>query len=124
MRRRLLGRPAREELARVSQRPAPAPRRAHGDRARVCEQAASGSSNAEIGAELFISRRTVEVNLARAYAKLGIRGRAQLGAALARDGGGCRPAQQDMARAVHSVLAVLEHGRRRRRARLVAPVAS
>ncbi len=103
---------AREELARVSS----GRRQRRGaltvTERRVCEQAAGGCSNAEIGAELFISRRTVEVNLARAYAKLGIRGRAQLGAALARDGGGGPSPQHDMARAVHSVLAVLEHGRR------------
>jgi DNA-binding CsgD family transcriptional regulator len=103
---------ARDELARVSS----GRRQRRGaltvTERRVCEQAAAGCSNAEIGADLFISRRTVEVNLARAYAKLGIRGRAQLGAALARDGGTPAASPQDMARAVHSVLAVLDHGRR------------
>jgi DNA-binding CsgD family transcriptional regulator len=50
--------------------------------------AAEGSTNAEIAARLQISRRTVESNLARAYGKLGIRGRAQLSAALAARSGG------------------------------------
>jgi DNA-binding CsgD family transcriptional regulator len=45
--------------------------------------AAEGSTNAEISSRLQISRRTVESNLARTYRKLGIRGRAQLSAALA-----------------------------------------
>jgi DNA-binding CsgD family transcriptional regulator len=50
---------------------------------RVAELAASGLTNVEIAARLSISRRTVEANLARSYSKLGIRSRAQLGAALA-----------------------------------------
>jgi DNA-binding CsgD family transcriptional regulator len=115
---------ARDELARVSS----GRRQRRGaltvTERRVCEQAAAGCSNAEIGAELFISRRTVEVNLARAYAKLGIRGRAQLGAALVRDAGGGPSPQQDMARAVHSVLAVLENGRRHASENAALPAAS
>jgi DNA-binding CsgD family transcriptional regulator len=55
---------------------------------RVARMAAEGSTNAEIAARLQISRRTVESNLARAYGKLGIRGRAQLSAALAARSGG------------------------------------
>jgi DNA-binding CsgD family transcriptional regulator len=50
---------------------------------RIAKLAADGETNAEIAVELRISRRTVESNLARAYRKLGIRGRAQLSAALA-----------------------------------------
>ena len=34
-----------------------------------------------------MSPKTVEANLARVYRKLGIRSRAELGAAMARDGG-------------------------------------
>jgi DNA-binding CsgD family transcriptional regulator len=77
---------------------------------RVCERAAAGRSNAEIGAELYISRRTVESNLARAYAKLRIRSRAQLGIALFRYGGAGDPSgspAMDPGRAVRSALAVL-----------------
>jgi DNA-binding CsgD family transcriptional regulator len=57
----------------------------------VSQLAATGSTNREIAARMFISRRTVEANLARAYRKLGIRSRAELGAALARDEGHTTP---------------------------------
>ncbi|MDY6998607.1 MAG: helix-turn-helix transcriptional regulator, partial [Actinomycetota bacterium] len=45
---------------------------------RVAELAASGLTNREIAATLFISPKTVEVNLSRVYRKLGIRSRAEL----------------------------------------------
>jgi DNA-binding CsgD family transcriptional regulator len=50
---------------------------------RVAELAAQGLTNPDIAARLFISRRTVEANLARAYGKLGIHSRAELGAVMA-----------------------------------------
>jgi DNA-binding CsgD family transcriptional regulator len=50
---------------------------------RVAELAASGRTNREVAKELFISPKTVEVNLARAYRKLGVTSRAQLGAVMA-----------------------------------------
>jgi DNA-binding NarL/FixJ family response regulator len=50
---------------------------------RVAELAASGRTNREIAAQLFVSRKTVEANLVRVYHKLGIRSRAELGARLA-----------------------------------------
>lgn len=46
---------------------------------RVAELAASGMTNREVAAELFISPKTVESNLARIYRKLGIHSRAELG---------------------------------------------
>ena len=46
---------------------------------RVAELAASGMTNRDIAIELFISVKTVEVNLTRVYRKLGIHSRAELG---------------------------------------------
>ncbi|MDQ1495892.1 MAG: hypothetical protein QOG69_2375 [Actinomycetota bacterium] len=68
---------AKAELARgVSGR-----RRSHGLTAteeHVAELAASGMTNRDIAAALFISPKTVEVNLSRIYRKLNIRSRTQL----------------------------------------------
>jgi len=46
---------------------------------RVAELAASGMTNRDVAANLFISSKTVEATLARVYRKLGIRSRAELG---------------------------------------------
>ena len=46
----------------------------------MAELAASGLTNRAVAAALFISPKTVDANLGRAYAKLGIRSRAELGA--------------------------------------------
>jgi DNA-binding CsgD family transcriptional regulator len=51
---------------------------------RVAELAAAGSQNKEIAGALFVSVKTVEANLSRVYAKLGIRSRVELAAGLAR----------------------------------------
>jgi DNA-binding CsgD family transcriptional regulator len=45
---------------------------------RVAELAAVGAQNKEIAGELFVSVKTVEANLSRVYAKLGIRSRVEL----------------------------------------------
>lgn len=45
---------------------------------RVAELAAAGLSNRDIAAEVFVSVKTVEMNLSRVYRKLGIRSRSQL----------------------------------------------
>ena len=50
---------------------------------RIAKLAASGLSNPEISTRVYVSRKTVEANLARVYRKLGISSRAQLGQALA-----------------------------------------
>ncbi|WP_319436513.1 AAA family ATPase [Mycobacterium sp. RTGN5] len=68
----------RAELARC----VVVPRRAGGltpAERRVAELAASGMTNRDVAAALFISPKTVEVNLSRVYRKLGIRSRAELG---------------------------------------------
>jgi DNA-binding CsgD family transcriptional regulator len=49
---------------------------------RIAELAAAGSRNKEIAGELFLSVKTVEANLSRIYAKLGIRSRVELPARL------------------------------------------
>jgi DNA-binding CsgD family transcriptional regulator len=72
---------ATAELARVSGRVA-TPSELTGMERRVAELAASGRSNREIAAELFLSVRTVESHLSSAYRKLGIRSRVGLGPAL------------------------------------------
>ena len=46
---------------------------------RVAELAATGMTNREVAAELFISPKTVEANLSRIYRKLSIHSRAELG---------------------------------------------
>jgi DNA-binding NarL/FixJ family response regulator len=52
---------------------------------RVAELAATGAHNKEIAGALFVSVKTVEANLSRVYAKLGIRNRAELAAGLAKE---------------------------------------
>jgi DNA-binding CsgD family transcriptional regulator len=49
---------------------------------RVIELAVAGLTNQEIAGRLFMSRRTVESHLTKAYRELGVRSRAQLIAAL------------------------------------------
>ena len=55
--------------------------------ARVVELIAAGLTNRAVAERLVLSPKTVEAHLARAYAKLGIRSRAELGRRMA-DGGG------------------------------------
>jgi DNA-binding CsgD family transcriptional regulator len=53
---------------------------------RVAAMAADGLSNPEIAQALFVTKKTVETHLGKAYRKLGINSRTQLAAAL-REGG-------------------------------------
>lgn len=69
---------ARAELARTKV----APSRSAGltpTELRVAQLVASGKTNRDVAAGLFISPKTVEANLARVYRKLGINSRAELG---------------------------------------------
>ena len=69
---------ARSELERVgARRPRPAGELTPAEQ-RVAELAADGLSNKEIARTLFVTVNTVEVHLSHAYAKLGVRSRAQL----------------------------------------------
>ncbi len=73
---------ASTELARVGLRRS-APAQLTSSEQRVVELAAAGRTNREVAAQLFMSPKTVEANLARIYRKLGVRSRAELGAQLA-----------------------------------------
>jgi DNA-binding NarL/FixJ family response regulator len=66
------------ELARVSGRQRAASGGLTPSEQRVAELVASGLSNKEVAARLFVSVYTVEVHLKNAYAKLGIRSRNEL----------------------------------------------
>jgi DNA-binding NarL/FixJ family response regulator len=48
----------------------------------MAELVAAGRSNKEVAEALFLSGKTVENNLSRIYAKLGVRSRTELGRAL------------------------------------------
>jgi DNA-binding CsgD family transcriptional regulator len=76
---------ARSELQRLGLRKAPSGELSRTEE-HVAALAGSGLTNREIAERLFVSRKTVEANLARAYRKLGIRSRAELGALMAERG--------------------------------------
>jgi DNA-binding CsgD family transcriptional regulator len=68
---------ARSELQRLGGRRRPEGELTPSER-RVVELAADGLANKQIASALYITVNTVEVHLARAYAKLGVRSRTQL----------------------------------------------
>ena len=69
---------ARAEIARLGGRRARDRDELTETEQRIAELAAGGRSNREIAGELFVSERTVESNLTRAYRKLGVRSRTEL----------------------------------------------
>jgi DNA-binding CsgD family transcriptional regulator len=74
---------ARSELARVGARRSPTGGELTAAERRVAELAADGLANKEIAHALVVTVNTVEFHLSNAYAKLGIRSRAQLAGRLA-----------------------------------------
>ncbi len=75
---------AEAELARIA--PAAAGHALTPTEARVAELVASGHSNKEVAAQLYMSVKTVEANLSRIYAKLDVRSRTELAARRFRPG--------------------------------------
>ena len=69
---------ARAELARANVRPTRSADLTPTER-RIAELVASGMTNRDVAAEMFISPKTVEANLGRIYGKLDIHSRAELG---------------------------------------------
>jgi DNA-binding NarL/FixJ family response regulator len=76
---------ATAELARIPGR-APASRGLSGTERRVAELVASGLSNKDVAARMFVTVRTVEANLSKVYAKLGVRSRSELASRFAQNG--------------------------------------
>ena len=79
---RLWAEKARTELARISGRRTTSDELTETER-RVAELAASGHTNKEIAAELFMGVSTVEAHLSRIYRKLGLRSRTELAGRIA-----------------------------------------
>ncbi|WP_185976137.1 LuxR C-terminal-related transcriptional regulator [Mycolicibacterium sp. 018/SC-01/001] len=75
----LWARRARAELSRTVVAPSDDLTALTPSERRVAEMAASGATNKNIAAAMFISAKTVEHNLTRIYRKLGITSRAELG---------------------------------------------
>ena len=75
----LWARRAEAELARTVVAPAEDLGKLTPSEQRVAEMAASGATNKDIAAAMFISAKTVEHNLTKIYRKLGISSRAELG---------------------------------------------
>jgi DNA-binding NarL/FixJ family response regulator len=79
---------ARKDLERTAGQPTVGPAELTASELRIAGLAASGMTNRDVATTLFISVKTVEINLTRAYRKLGIRSRAQLAQRLRSSPGG------------------------------------
>ena len=71
---------AGRELGRISGRVAGSRDELTPTERQIAERVATGRSNREVAAELFVTVRTVEANLTRIYAKVGVRSRGELAA--------------------------------------------
>lgn len=76
---------AKAELARAVVAPSDGLSQLTPSEQRVAEMAASGATNKDIAAAMFISAKTVEHNLTKIYRKLGISSRAELGRRMDRE---------------------------------------
>jgi DNA-binding CsgD family transcriptional regulator len=83
----LWARRATAELARAVVAPSEGLSQLTPSEQRVAEMAASGATNKDIAAAMFISSKTVEHNLTKIYRKLGISSRAELGRRMDQAGG-------------------------------------
>ena len=70
----------RRELGRISGRAAVGRDELTPTERQIAERVATGRSNREVAAELFVTVSTVEANLTRIYAKVGVRSRGELAA--------------------------------------------
>ena len=82
--------PGGAELGRIGGR-APAGGRLTPTELRAAELVALGRSNKEVAAALFVSTKTVEANLSRIYAKLGVQSRMELALLLAEERDASKP---------------------------------
>ena len=71
---------ARRELGRISGRAAGSRDELTPTERQIAELVATGKTNRDVAAELFVTVRTVEANLTRIYSKLGVRSRGELAA--------------------------------------------
>ena len=69
---------ARSELARIGGRTMAAGDELSETERRIADLVAQGRSNKEVAAALSLSAKTVEWNLSKVYAKLGVRSRTEL----------------------------------------------
>lgn len=91
---------ARDELSRISGRAGSTAGTLNETERRVAELVIQGRSNREVADALFVSVKTVEANLTRVYAKLGVSSRRELALAMSRG----RPPRSRVAAAIARAL--------------------
>lgn len=86
---RVFAKRTRAELRRISGR-RPSKGALTATERRIAELVAEGRSNKEVAAALFVTRKTIETNLTRIYAKLGIHSRGELARRLGEENGAAK----------------------------------